>query len=169
MSFIKDGEAEWYHNVRIKYVRGEQAMLHVYNVSEADRSRMVEVASISLSSLRTKEAMHQAIQSQGFIMKSPQERQADIDKANRIREQKSYAMFFRQEYLRRQFYHAYFFRQDVMMDTIYYYNITWTYEEKDYLLTNYDNIFRNEVITRSQIREYATKYLVRVGRILSPE
>lgn len=167
MSFIKDGEAEWYHNVRIKYVRGEQATLHVYNVSEADRSRMVEIASISLSSLRTKEAMHQAMQHHGFIMKSPQERQADIDRANRIREQKSYAMFFRQEYLRQQFYHAYFFRQDVMMDSNYYNNITWTCEEKDFLLVNYDNIFRNEVIAKPRIREYATNYLVRVGRITS--
>jgi Sep15/SelM redox domain len=166
-SFIKDGEAEWYHNVRIKYVRGEQATLHVYNVSEADRSRQVEIDTVSLSSLRNKEAMHRAMQNYGFIMKSPQERQADIDKANRIREQKNYAMFFRQEYLRQQFYHAYFFRQDVMIDTIYYNNITWTYAENDFLLANYENIFRNEVIKKPQIREYAVNYLIRIGRIIS--
>lgn len=164
-SFIKDGEAEWYHNVRIKYVRGEQATLHVYNVSGADRARIVEVATVSLSTLRTKEAMHQAMQRHGFVLKTPQERQADIDRANRIREQKNYAMFFRQEYLRQQFYHAYFFRQDVMMDAIYYNNMTWTQLEKDFLLANYDKIFRNEVIKKTQVREYATKYLVKVGRI----
>jgi hypothetical protein len=149
--------------VRIKYVRGVQATLHVYNATSP--SRIVEVATVSLSSLRTKEAMHQAMQSHGFIMKSPQERQADIDAARRIRAQKNYAMFFRHEYVRQQYYHAYFFREDVMMDTIYYNNITWTYAHQDFLWTNYDNIFRNEVITKPQIHEYATRYLVRVGRI----
>ena len=34
-----------------------------------------------------------------------------------------------------------------------------------YLWKNYDNIFRHEVIKGKQIHEYATKYLVRVGRI----
>jgi hypothetical protein len=135
----------------------------VYNASAPDRFE--EVATVSLSSLRTKDDMHHLMQSYGFIMKSPQERQADIDAARRIREQKSYVMFFRQEYVRQQYYHAFFFRQDVMMDALYYNNMTWTYAHDDYLWTNYDNIFRNEVITKPQIREYATRYLVRVGRM----
>jgi hypothetical protein len=109
--------------------------------------------------------MHQMMQRYGFILKSLQERQADIDAANRVREQKHYAMHFRKEYVRQQYYHAYYFRQDVMVDTMYYNNMTWTYAQEDFLWKNYDNIFRHEVITKKQILEYATRYLIRAGRL----
>jgi hypothetical protein len=109
--------------------------------------------------------MHQMMQRYGFILKSLQERQADIDAANRVREQKNYVMHFRKEYLRQQYYHAYYFRQDVMVDTMYYNNMTWTYAQEDFLWKNYDNIFRHEVIMKKQILEYATRYLIRAGRL----
>jgi hypothetical protein len=146
-------------------VRGQLATLHIYDNSGQDSTRIVEVATVSLSALKTKEEMHKIMHKFGFSRKSAQERQVEIENANRIRYQKNYAVFFRNEYSRLQYYHAYYFCQDVMMDALFYSNMTWTKSQYDFLWKNYDNIFRYEVITKEKVLEYATRYLVHAGRM----
>ena len=183
-SFIKDGEAKWYYNVDVNVVRGQHAILHVYNTTtiatgmdqdetqarrlrSSNRQRLVEIATVSLSSVSTKTEMHQLMQQHGFILKSVQVRQREMNDQQRKQQAKNYATHFRHEYIRQQFYHAYYFRQDVMNDTIYYNNVTWigNTNDHDYLHKNYDHIFKMQVIDKHDIQRYATQYLIQCGRI----
>ena len=143
--------------MQIKYVRGKQTVLRVF-------SDGAETAVVALSSIRTKERMHQMMREQGFELKSEEERNKDVENANRIRRQRNLAMFHRKEYLRKQHLHAHLFREDVMQDTEYYQR-SWVYKDTDFLLENYDKIFRNEAVYNKQLLEYATRYLVKVGRL----
>ena len=88
-------------------------------------------------------AMHQLIQQYGFVLKSVQERQKELNDQQRKLQAKNYATHFYREYLRQQFYHAYYFREDVMKDSIYYNNMTWNgNNDHDFLYQNYDHIFK---------------------------
>jgi hypothetical protein len=165
----------------VNVVRGDHATLHVYKTANDttvmegqpsrglrsnNRPRLVEVATVSLSTITSKVEMHQTMQLHGFTMKSDEVRQKEYDDQQRKQQQKNFAMFFRQEYLRQQFYHAYYFRQDVMNDTIYYNNMTWSSNyDHDFLYKNYDHIFKMQVIYKKDIQQYATQYLLQCGRI----
>ena len=182
-SFIKDGEAKWYYNVDVNVVRGQNAILHVYNVinitigndqggaqqrrlRSSNRQRLEEIATVSLSSVSTKAEMHQLIQQYGFVLKSVQERQKELNDQQRKLQAKNYATHFYREYLRQQFYHAYYFREDVMKDSIYYNNMTWNgNNDHDFLYQNYDHIFKRQVIDKNDVRQYATQYLIQCGRM----
>ena len=184
-SFIKDGEAKWYYNVDVNIVRGQHAILHVYNTTiktnsgndpidraqsrrlrSNNRQVLTEIATVSLSSVSTKAEMHQLMQQYGFVLKSLQDRQKELDSQERKQRMKNFATHFRREYVRQQFYHAYYFRQDVMKDTIYYNNMTWNgNNDHDFLCQNYDHIFKMQVIDSDGIRRYANDYLIQCGRI----
>lgn len=183
-SFIKDGEAKWYYNVDVNVVRGEHAILHVYNTTTTEndpdrsqgrrlrsshRQRLVEIATVSLSSVSTKAEMHQIMQQHGFTLKSLQIRQQEMRDQERKLQAKNYATYFRYEYLRQQFYHAYYFRQDVMNDAMYYNNMTWigNTNDHDFLYHNYDHIFKMQVIDKKDVLRYATQYLIQCGRMES--
>ena len=180
-SFIKDGEAKWYYNVDVKVVRGQHAILHVYNVinitndqdgaqsrrlRSSNRQRLEEIASVSLSSVSTKSEMHQLMQQHGFTLKSMEIRQKELNDQQQKLRAKNYATYFHHEYLRQRFYHAYYFREDVMKDTIYYNNMTWNgNNDHDFLCHNYDHIFKMQVIEKNDVRQYATQYLIQCGRL----
>jgi hypothetical protein len=118
--------------------------------------------------MKSKQEMHTVIQSFGFILKSEQVRQKEHIIEQQKQQQKQYALYFRNEYKRLQFYHAYYFRQDVMNDTIYYNEMTWNTNQNDidFLWTNYDHIFKIQVIHKKDIQRYATNYLIQCGRII---
>ena len=132
-----------------------------------NRQILVEIATLSLSDLSTKAEMHQLMQQYGFTLKSEQIRQQEMKDQQRKLQAKNYATHFHREYLRQQFYHAYYFREDVMMDTIYYNNVTWigNNNNHDFLCQNYDHIFKMQVIDKNDILRYATQYLMQCGRM----
>jgi hypothetical protein len=53
-SFLKDGEAESYRNVEVKYVPGKQAVLTIYEGEGEEVEGWVEKEKIVLSELETK-------------------------------------------------------------------------------------------------------------------
>lgn len=143
--------------MQIKYVRGKQTVLRVF----ADG---FETTVVTLSNIRTKERMHQTMKQLGFELKSDDELRADAESANRIRQQRNLAMFHRKEYLRKQRLHVHLFREDVMLDTEYKQR-SWVYQDKDYLFDNYDKIFLTEAVFKEHLLVYATRFLVKVGRL----
>jgi len=150
-AFLKGGEAELYRGVSIRYVRGKQTTLHVFRDGK-------EVDSVVLSTLRSKELMHDTMARLGFERKSEEELKADEDRAKKIRRQKDLAMFHRKEYLRKQHLHGHLFRRDVMQGNSFY-ERSWIYKDKDWLYENYDKIYRGEARTKFQIYEYSVRYL----------
>ena len=65
-SFLKDGEAESYRGVEVKYIHGKKAVLTVYEDGE-------EQEKITLSEYNTKEEMHQLMAEKGFEKSSEEE------------------------------------------------------------------------------------------------
>jgi Sep15/SelM redox domain/SURF1 family len=167
-SFLRDGEALWYRNVQINYVRGPQAVLHVRN------KEGVEVGVYTLTHLRRKEDMHRVLVEAGFVLKTDAERQSEADAAQRLRQQRQRAMFHRQEYVRQMELHAQWFRRDVMRhdnDSALYDDAatTWVYDERDWLHDNYDAIFQHQAIEKYDVWLYATRYLQNVEQRLQQQ
>jgi len=65
-SFLKDGEAEWYYNVSVKYVGGKKAVLTIYDGDE-------EKEKVTLSDYKEKEEMHAMMVEKGFAKKTNEE------------------------------------------------------------------------------------------------
>lgn len=151
-AFLKGGEAETYRRVEIKYVRGTQATIHVFDDGK-------KIAERVLSGARNIEALHSIMLSLGFEKKTEEELRQDREKARRIRKRREYAMFFSKEYQRKKNLHAHLFRQDVMADNEYYLR-SWVYKNKGMLYDNYDRIFKHEAITKEQILQHAKAYLM---------
>lgn len=63
---MKDGEAEWYHNVSVKYVGGRKAVLTIYDGDE-------EKEKVTLSDYKEKDEMHAMMIEKGFTKKSDEE------------------------------------------------------------------------------------------------
>jgi hypothetical protein len=149
--FIKGGEAEMYRNVSIRYVRGQQTILRVYRDGR-------EGESVVLSSIRTKEKMHEALRRLGFERKSEAELEADHLRETRLRNARNLAMFLREEYLRKQELHCLLFYEDVVLDP-WYKETTWVYRNTDTCIMNYDKIFRHVAVWKSDMLLYARRYL----------
>lgn len=79
-SFLKDGDAKYYHHVTVKSGRGPTATLTIYHDD-------VPVEQIDFSSLETKEAMHRLLIEKGFQMKSHEYIAADQARRQRRAEQ----------------------------------------------------------------------------------
>jgi Sep15/SelM redox domain/SURF1 family len=162
-SFLRDGEALWYRNVQINYVRGQQGVLRVRN------KEGIEVGTHALTHLRRKEDMHRVLVDAGFVRKTDAERHAEEDAAQRLRQQRQRAMFHRQEYVRQMELHATWFRRDVMHhDNALYDATTWVHE-RDWLHENYDAIFQYEAIEKYDVWLYATRYLQNVEQRLQQQ
>jgi len=63
---LKDGEAEWYHNVSVKYVGGKKAVLTIFDGDE-------EKEKVTLSEYKEKDEMHAMMIEKGFVKKSDEE------------------------------------------------------------------------------------------------
>lgn len=63
-SFLKDGEAEQYEGVTVKYVHGRTAVMTIY-----DGNRK-EVKKVDLHVIRSKEALHAVMRENGFVLKN---------------------------------------------------------------------------------------------------
>ena len=61
-SFLKDGEAEQYQGISIRYVAGREAILTIYNDG-------VEQEKVHLHTLTDKASMHRLFQDKGFVKK----------------------------------------------------------------------------------------------------
>jgi Sep15/SelM redox domain len=63
-SFLKDGEAEWYRNVRVTYIAGHhEAILNIY-----DQKTGMELEKVVMHTLPDKAAMHAMMVSKGFVL-----------------------------------------------------------------------------------------------------
>jgi len=147
-SFLKDGEVQQYKDVAVHYVRGAQAILHVYNRDGK------EIYTLELQKLRSKEKMHAVLQ-EWFDLKGPDELARDQDQAERVRRHRSFQKFHRQEYVRLQHLHAQWFRREVMRQE----EMSWV--SKDWLCRNYDKINKGYAISRQDLLLYAKQYLLR--------
>jgi len=63
-SFLKDGEAESYEDVKVTYVPGKTAILTIYK--KDDNTKLEEIV---LHELKTKDHMHKLFQEKGFVRK----------------------------------------------------------------------------------------------------
>eukprot|EP00584_Thalassiosira_punctigera_P002325 CAMPEP_0172538236 /NCGR_PEP_ID=MMETSP1067-20121228/9667_1 /TAXON_ID=265564 ORGANISM="Thalassiosira punctigera, Strain Tpunct2005C2" /NCGR_SAMPLE_ID=MMETSP1067 /ASSEMBLY_ACC=CAM_ASM_000444 /LENGTH=176 /DNA_ID=CAMNT_0013323691 /DNA_START=152 /DNA_END=682 /DNA_ORIENTATION=+ len=78
-SFLKDGEAESYRNVEVKFIHGRKAIMTIWEAGydnggvDGDRERWEEVEKITLSDYKTKVEMHALFIEKGFQMKSEEE------------------------------------------------------------------------------------------------
>lgn len=72
-SFLKDGEAESYRGVKVTFVRGKKAIMHVYDEDGK------EVETVELHTLKTKEALHALMREKGFQQEAiPQQEQKTV-------------------------------------------------------------------------------------------
>ena len=62
-SFLKDGEAERYEGVSVKYVHGRTAVMTVY-VDGVEKER------VPLHTIKNKQAMHSLMVEKGFVLKT---------------------------------------------------------------------------------------------------
>ena len=146
-SFLQDGEAQRYRNVAVNYVRGRQALLHVFD----DAGRTVDT--LSLEQLGTKERLHAVMQNY-FELKTHDELRREEQHVERLRQQNSFKKFHREEYVRKQHLYAQWFRNDVMQQE----QMTWT--GKDWLWRNYDKINRGFAVTKEDLLLFAQQYLL---------
>jgi hypothetical protein len=65
-SFLKDGEAESYIGVTVKYVHGRTAVMTIYD------DQKNEVERVDLHVIRNKERLHEIMKEKGFVRKSDQ-------------------------------------------------------------------------------------------------
>eukprot|EP00577_Skeletonema_sp_RCC1716_P027211 CAMPEP_0113402016 /NCGR_PEP_ID=MMETSP0013_2-20120614/17023_1 /TAXON_ID=2843 ORGANISM="Skeletonema costatum, Strain 1716" /NCGR_SAMPLE_ID=MMETSP0013_2 /ASSEMBLY_ACC=CAM_ASM_000158 /LENGTH=147 /DNA_ID=CAMNT_0000287307 /DNA_START=35 /DNA_END=475 /DNA_ORIENTATION=+ /assembly_acc=CAM_ASM_000158 len=119
-SFLKDGEAESYQNVQVKFVPGRKAIMTIYESADDDdeggEESWVEKEQIVLSDYKTKDEMHALMVEKGFQLKSPEEVEAiqqqykDEAEAERTKaEERREEMMIRREELQRQ-------REEKMME-----------------------------------------------------
>lgn len=72
---MKDGEAEYYHNVSVKYVGGKKAVLTIYS-TDGEEEEEQEREKVSLSDYNTKEEMHAMMVEKSFTKKTDEEIEA---------------------------------------------------------------------------------------------
>lgn len=63
-SFLKDGEAEQYEGVTVKYVHGRTAVMTIYDANQE------EVKKVDLHTIRSKETLHAIMRENGFVLKN---------------------------------------------------------------------------------------------------
>jgi len=118
-SFLKDGEAESYQNVQVKFVPGRKAIMTIYESGDGDddeEESWVEKEQVVLSDYKTKDEMHALMVEKGFQLKSPEEVEAiqqqykDEAEAERTKaEERREEMRIRREEMQRQ-------REEKMME-----------------------------------------------------
>ena len=64
--FLKNGHAERYHNVEIRYISGKSPTLTIYRSGEMEET-------LSLKDFKSKEELHELFQSKGFVLKPEEE------------------------------------------------------------------------------------------------
>jgi hypothetical protein len=62
-SFLKDGEAEQYLGVTVRYVHGRTAVMTIY---EGEK----EIEQVQLHTIRSKEKLHAIMKEKGFVLKN---------------------------------------------------------------------------------------------------
>jgi Sep15/SelM redox domain len=62
-SFLKDGEAEQYEGVTVKYIHGRTAVMTIYDANQE------EVKKVDLHTIRSKETLHAIMRENGFVLK----------------------------------------------------------------------------------------------------
>jgi hypothetical protein len=74
-AFLKEGEAEWYEGIAVRYVHGRTAILTI-----SEDGNVLE--SITLNKLKDREAMHELMKTKGFALKSPENRERITEEKN---------------------------------------------------------------------------------------
>ena len=96
---MKDGEAESYENVTVRYVAGRQAIMTIYE--GGNNGKKNEVERVALHTLKTKQEMHDLIVAKGFRLKPDHEvaaiREEHWQQIQKEREQREKALGQRAE------------------------------------------------------------------------
>jgi hypothetical protein len=72
---LKEGEAEWYEGITVRYVHGRTAILTI-----SDDGTVKE--KITLHKLKDREQMHKLMKTKGFALKSPENRERITQEKN---------------------------------------------------------------------------------------
>ncbi|KAL7547210.1 hypothetical protein ACHAWF_010526 [Thalassiosira exigua] len=78
-SFLKDGEAESYRGVEVKFVPGRKAIMTVFeggdddDVERGEGGGWAEKEKVTLSDYKTKEEMHALMVEKGFVLRTEDE------------------------------------------------------------------------------------------------
>lgn len=112
-SFLRDGEAEWYHNVTVTYVNGKHAVL---TVSDDDDEAVVR--EISLHEIPTKPELHALMVELGFVLQDEPGRQRATAQAMRHEEEDDYRKFVRKYYFKERDLFVQRFMKEVLRDEV---------------------------------------------------
>jgi hypothetical protein len=66
-SFLKDGEAEQYNGVTVKYIHGRTAVMTIYD------SNHVEIEKVDLHTIRSKDKLHSIMKEKGFVLRNQEQ------------------------------------------------------------------------------------------------
>jgi len=162
-SFLKEGGAESYEGVTVNYVKGQQAVLKVY-----DADTGAELEQVVLQHLPTLESMHQAMRDAGFQLKPEAERRQLQETARRNQAELRAIHHRRNEYMhKRDFYVGEFREWIVQQSPLEEEGRTWKYRalaKSDpfvkFLEDNYDRINQKEqAYLKADLLESARRFL----------
>lgn len=72
-SFLKDGEAESYRGVTVKYIAGRTAVMTIYDDQGNEKEK------VELHTIKEKSLLHQLMKDKGFVQKSTEELAATMN------------------------------------------------------------------------------------------
>jgi len=148
-SFLKDGEAEFYEGVTVKFVHGRRAVLTVYD----DETGMPVGEPIELQQHQDKNALHQVMRDAGFSLKSEQEMRTI--RARKLEEQahERFQKFKDMEYYRKRKFYVDAFREFITGEDAE------MHRRSDFMLENYDAINRKEAVFKEELLQSARNFL----------
>lgn len=148
-TFLKNGYAEGYEGVTIKYISGRATVLIVF---EDD----IEVDRVPLKGFHTHEELHTAMQQAGFVQKDPNERERILQRVHEKQSNQQRVQFARYEYQRLRKQYVSEFRQNVMKQPL---DDTLRLDKNDFLVQNYDLVNKKIATTRQDLLRFAQDFL----------
>jgi hypothetical protein len=168
-SFLKNGDAECYEGITVRYVPGRSAVLTVYGEQEGLLEQQEE-RRYSLEQYRSLDDLHKLMTEAGFALKSEDDCQRVHAEALERQRDERFQRHKIHEYYRFREYYIQAFRRDVMGPS---YVEAWNNRprqsrpsgpEPDLLAENYDVINQKQAALKPDRYQYAVNYLLKHSR-----
>jgi len=147
-SFLKDGEAEFYEGVAVKFVHGRRAVLTVYDEHGTQLGEPIE-----LQQHKDKNALHQVLRDAGFALKSEEEMRKLRARKLEEQAQERFQKFKDMEYYRKRTFYVNAFREFITGEEVE------MQRRGDFMLENYDAINQREAVFKEELLQSARTFL----------
>jgi len=154
-SFLKDGEAEFYENIKVDFIPGERAVLTIFHDG-------IEQEAISLYEYKTKDALHRLLHDKGFVLKNEEGQRAAVLAAIENKRMERLKHHQGIEYYRIRMRYLEEFRTLITQDYHAWENrpkMCGHAGQDDFIRDNYDKINKREAAFPKQLLDYANAYL----------